>query len=440
MNQISGKTLPSWRNYALLRAATGVFALRISAAGLGFANGILLARLLGPGGFGVYSIALSAANFAAIVGVLGLPVLLTREVAAKAECGMWGQLRGLLRAAHVWTVICLLVLCVIAVTLFETGLVRSHVSLTVVIISMMIMVFSAVNQLRSAVLRGLHRVVLADLPDMLLRPASMLLMLGGWYLATVPIDARDALGMQLTAITVALLTGSWCLLRSRPPALRVVRIEYPGREGMLAALPFLSIAVVSTAETQVSLYLMGYLGSAGQAGLFQAANQLVNLIVFGLVAVNMPLQPKLAAAWARGGKNEAQQLISETARLGTAIALACGLLVLLFPTEILRLYGGMYVEASRALQILALGQIFNAVAGSCGILLLMTGHQRVMVKGTLLSLVLNGALGYFLIPHFGVIGGALGTTLGLVVWNSMYAIYAYYRLGIDTTVLRLFRG
>ena len=81
----------------------------------------------------------------------------------------------------------------------------------------------------------------------------------------------------------------------------------------------------------------------------------MGLIAIGLAAVNSPLQPKLAAAWSRGEKAEAQRLITVTARMSIIIALPAVLVLLLFFETVLRLYGVQYVPAARALRILAMG-------------------------------------------------------------------------------------
>lgn len=65
----------------LLKQAGGGFVTKVVAAGLGFAISVVLARLLGPELFGVYSIAISVSNIASTVLTLGLPLLIVRQVA-----------------------------------------------------------------------------------------------------------------------------------------------------------------------------------------------------------------------------------------------------------------------------------------------------------------------------------------------------------------------
>jgi len=419
----------------MLRTAVGTLALRVGAAGTGFINGLLLARLLGPAEFGIYAIVLSAANVAATLAMLGLPVLATREAAADAERGQWNRLKGFLRATHRWTLLAVVAILGVSVALLANGDVKLGVPWTVTLIAMILVLLSAFNQLRAAILRGLHWVILADIPELLLRPLVMLMLLLGTFLTVAHLTAAHALAMQLGATSVALAAGTWWLMTKQPDSLKTATPEPPQRAWLSEALPFLGIAMVGALGGQVSLYLLGYLAGAKQAGLFQAANQLVGLIVMGLAAVNMPLQPSLAAAWARDDKRQVQRLVTETARMGAGIGFAGAAILLIFADAMLGLYGPGYSEASNALRILAIGQIVNAAAGSCGILLMMTGHQTVVVQGNVLALLLNITVAYLAIPQFGMVGGALASALGMMFWNGYFVIYAMRVLGVNTTIL-----
>jgi len=272
---------------------------------------------------------------------------------------------------------------------------------------------------------------------MLLRPATMLMLLVSGYYLAMRATAGGALVFQLVAVGVAFASGSWWLIRRRPVSLRAAPLERSVHDRTLTdSFPFLVIALVTLFETQISLYLLGFLSDARQAGLFQAAFQLVGLIVIGLMAVNMPLQPRLAAAWARGDIEYAQRLLSETARLGLGIALVGLMGILFFPEALLRLYGSDYMEAAHALQILAIGQVVNAASGSCGVLLLMTGHQRIVMAGIISAAALNALIAYVLIPSYGVLGAAYATTASLVCWNFIFVAYSAKKLKLNSTVFR----
>ena len=419
---------------SLFRAAAGSLGLKMTAAGLGFINSIILARLLGPAEFGSYSIIFSIVNLAAAIAMLGLPKLTTRETATFAEHGQWSELKGKLQSAHGWVMATALLIGVVSFLFLSVGFFKHEVSWIGIAMAMGIFPLLALIQLRASILRGLHWIILADIPELLLRPAAVFLLLVVAFQSSVRINTVNALGMQFAAIVFSLITVSWLLKAKQPEQLKFAIPTPPPRLWIMACMPFLSITLIGLLEAQAPLYLLGYLGGAEQAGLYQAANQLVGIVAIGLVSVNMPLQPKLSTAWARSDMGQAQRLVTETARMAAGIGMIGVLLLLVFAEAILRLYGQQYIEASQALRILAIGQLVNALSGSCGIVLLMTGHQRIVVQGLAAALLLNFGVAYWAIPAFGMSGAALAVTVGIVFWNIYYVFSALNILGLNTTV------
>ncbi len=58
--------------------------IRIGALGLGFAQAVLIARLLGPAGYGDFAVTLSAATLVASFALLGLGGFAVREVSTES--------------------------------------------------------------------------------------------------------------------------------------------------------------------------------------------------------------------------------------------------------------------------------------------------------------------------------------------------------------------
>ncbi len=428
------KILTLLRKVTLFRIMLGTLGLKLLAGGLGFINNILLARLISPEEFGLYSIAISIINLCATIALMGLPAYVTREVAVLAETEKWSQLKSLLRFAHLLVFLASALLISVLLLILSFNLIDIFFPWEVVFFGLVIYPIFAFNQLRAAILRGLHRVVLADIPELLLRPFLFFLILSlAWYV-NIAIDVVNILSTQLLLVVIGLILGSFWLMKYQPLNLKSANSEPIKLKLIVITMPFFAITLINTLEGQISLYLLGYLSGVKQAGLFQAANQVATLVSIGLVAVNLPLQSKLAVAWAKNQKNECQRLITETARAGVFISLIGVIAMLFFAKPILGLYGSEYVEASNALRILALGQIINAVAGSCATLLLMAGYQKIVIFSVAVAFLLNLSFSYLAIPQYGLIGGAFAATLAMLTWNLLCAGFAWRKLNLNTTI------
>ena len=97
------------------------------------------------------------------------------------------------------------------------------------------------------------------------------------------------------------------------------------------------------------------------------------------------------------------------------------------------LFGQEFVSGSPALIILSGAQLVNAAAGSVGLTLMMTGHERSTAYGLFVSAVVNVVLNAVLIPQFGVVGAAVATATSTILWNVLLIIEVYRKLGIDST-------
>jgi len=93
----------------LIRGGLGSLALKLGSTALGFLLAILLARTLGPEGYGVYAFVFAIVSLLAIPTQLGLPQLVVRETAKAQAAEQWGLMRGLWR----WSTL--------AVWLFSSG-------------------------------------------------------------------------------------------------------------------------------------------------------------------------------------------------------------------------------------------------------------------------------------------------------------------------------
>ena len=394
---------------------------------------VLFARQLGPEDFGVYAMAMSVIGLLSTVVTFGLPMLIVRQVAIYVESEQWGLLKGIIyRSYQLPTLSAVLVVVVLGLVIFVFMPPIWHV---VSVLGLIMLPFLALNQIRASILRGLHWVVLADVPELLFRPLLVLIMIGvSLVFIKVEHGGQWAIGIQLIATFLSFLLGVWLLKHRVPRHLVNTVAQFENKIWLAAGVTFLGVALVSAAEGQVALLLLGSMAGAKYAGLYQAAFQLVTPIIFGLMAVNMALQSKLAAAWSAGDKQQAQRLVTEAARLSLLVALMCGGVLLWFAEECLVLFGNTYKEAALALRILVIGQLFNAAAGSCGIVLSMTGHQREVLRGVALALIVNFALCLLLIPHWSIVGAAVAASSGLVVWNAYLMWQAKKLTGIQTSI------
>ncbi len=177
------------------------------------------------------------------------------------------------------------------------------------------------------------------------------------------------------------------------------------------------------------LFLKKYFGDATVA-YYAVAVKLMTLLSVIILTVNITVSAAIAASFSNKEIDKVQQIVQNSSRLIVAITLPAVFALLIFPEFILQFFGSNYVVAKEALFVLVLGQGFCAFFGSAPVYLNMTGRQHIFQRIVLLALLLNFILNYFLIPSYGMIGGAIAFSVSALFWNFSTALFVYFKDGI----------
>ncbi|MBZ5719908.1 MAG: flippase [Acidobacteriia bacterium] len=271
---------------------------------------------------------------------------------------------------------------------------------------------AAIVTVSAAATRITHRVKYGVLTEDLSQPAVALLFIFV-LVAGMKQGLSGALVAYLVSFTVAMLTGVYFVVRLFPVTVsRQVVANFPGRDLIAFSVPASFTNVLGVMILWVNRLFVGYFRPAGDVGIYQAASQVpvtVALVVGAVAAIFSPM----TADFAHRGQ---MAQVHEIYKIGTKWTLYASipplLIMCLVPREVITvLFGVSYADGGRALQILALGQLFNAASGCVGTLLVMTGHQKITSALYAIMFVMNGVLSMLFIPHWGVSGAAWATTL-----------------------------
>jgi len=426
------------------RSATGSVALRVANAAFALAASILLARLLGPEGYGVYAFAFSIVMLLALPAQAGLPTLVVREVARYEVDGRWRLIRGLLRRSNqaVGLLAAVIGLGGLAI-LMSAGRAYGGDLPSTLLWALILLPIMALGNLRGAALRGLRRVVQGQLPEYVIRPGlfvSCLLIVGLLDLVrpetVMEMSPARAMAIHAAAAFCAYLVGIALLRRGLPAPVRKGRPDYRTAAWLKTLLPLTLLAGMEMINNQVDVVLLGFLRTAGEVGIYRVAWQVSLPVVFTLTAVNLVVAPHFARAWQNADKQRLQRLATWSARVAASLAIPAAAVLIGFGTPLLGfVFGREFAAGGAALTILCIGQLCNAAAGSVGTILNMTGHERDTMLGIGIAAVTNVTLNLLLIPPFGIVGAATATTVSMVLWNLILFRRVRHRLGIVSAAL-----
>lgn len=424
-----------------LKGASGTFFLKITATGFGFITGLILARLLKAEGLGVYSYAMAWVFILGIPAMLGLQQLLVREVSSYCAQNQWGLLRGLIsysKRAVIISSTLIVITAAVIVWIFWGG--PSSVKLKAFLIALLLVPVGALSVVYGSILRGFQKIVISQLPEMVIKPMLFLLMVIFWFVifknSPSPVGA---IVFNLISSVIAVLVLRFYLIKHTPYEVTNARPEYRLSLWLKSGFVLLMLTGMGVINARTDIVMLGAMKEAKTVGLYSVATSVASLVTFVLLSVNTSFGPLLTRLYKTGQRDVLQKEITYSARVAFAFTLPIAICLILFRKWILLLYGSEFTDASTALVILCLAQLFNVAAGSVGLILVMTGHEKEASIGFSAGAVANVILNLILIPKWSKEGAAIATAISTVMWNLVMAWFVWKKLGLYTTALGDFR-
>jgi O-antigen/teichoic acid export membrane protein len=422
----------------MLRGGLASMVFKVAGLFLSLALSVILVHLIGAAGYGVYAYAMALVAMLVIPAEFGMPTLLVRETAKAQALSNWPIMKGLWHWANRMT----LVLSV-AMTLLGIGIALIHYWLgdsekgSVLLWTVWLIPLLSMGSLRGAMLRGLGRVIQSQLPTTIVRPILMLLLLG--LLVSINgferVSVFTAIQSDLLALALSFLLGSMLLRDNRPPQTVNTEAEFEKPMWTRSVIPLGVLGGMQLINANTGMVMLGWFESNEMVGVYRVVTHAAALILFGLQATNMVVAAQFARLHAREDHRRLQELVTQCARFVTLAAAVVALPLLSFGKPILIwVFGDVFGQGALALAIIAIGQLINAMAGSVGFLLTMTGHEKIVTRGFAISAVVNIASNAILVPQYGIEGAAVATCISLIVWNGILLRSVRNLLGINSTI------
>ncbi len=426
------------RGSPLLRGGALSLLIQAQALPLQFVVAVVLARRLGPVGFGVYSFMLAAVGLVQVMPLSGLDQMVLRFTAQYCATADWERLRGLWRLA--WRASLVYAVPSAALALVCAGLGGriglGAIAASALAASALLLLVLPLGTFYAAALRGVHPGVLSQVPGSVVRPwLFALLLLGVFVLRPARVGPDAVLLLQgLASVGVVLVARHW-LRRHQPAALAGAGVRRETATWLRAVVPYALMGGLMLINVQADLLLLGVLGGARDAGIYKVAVQAASLVVMPLNAANMFVAKHIVTLHAKGDRGGLQRLLRLSSRstllVSALIALVIGIGA---PWLIGPVFGRAYLGAYAPMLVLCAAQLVNVSVGSVGLVLNMTGGEGAAARAAGVAAALNILLNLLLIPRWGSLGAAAATLITMIHWNGLMYFQVRRRLGVSAAI------
>jgi O-antigen/teichoic acid export membrane protein len=378
----------------------------------------VLARALEAHDYGIYNIAVSMAFVFSGIADFGLNAAMERFIPVFRKKDDHGGVRGTLQLGVGVTALgalgfglTLLVLSpLLADRVFDEPELETLFRLFALIVPIM-----ALTDIIGAIARGYKRMdyyaFSYDFIQPLVRVALVVLFA---FIGLNPLIASLIFGVSYLAALIVLVR---LVRRERRNSTPVEPARRDTRDVTFFALPFWFTSLMTKVRRNIQSLLLGAFDTATSVGVFSLAGS-ANLVGrISNLAISTSMRPVLAELFDSGDHREMDRLYKTTTRWTLTLNLPIFVVMVVFAEPILALFGESYVTGATALVILAGSELANAITGTCGAVVDMSGRGKMKVanKAVMIALLIGGNL--LLIPPFGVIGAAIAVLFANLTIN-----------------------
>jgi O-antigen/teichoic acid export membrane protein len=428
----SGDRLSVKADQDVLIAAKGggiVFVGRLFQYGSRFIIAFLTARFLGAEQLGLCNLALSAVFIVSNLVTLGLPAAMVRYVALfvsrQDKDRLWGTLQVGLGLTAALGVLMGLGLFALAGPIAECLWHEPRLLLLLRVVGLAVP-FLALGDIVVSATQGFKDMRYGVIGADILRPIVRLALL--LVLAIAGMNATKAL-VAFTASAVFTLFLLLYFLNNLFPLKQPLnfRMAQHGAGEMLRfSLPLYLSSLIFTFGDNLQTVLLGTFNTTLNVGIFSTASQInmVGQMFHGAIATAS--SPLVSELYDQGELEQMGRFYQAVTKWTFMANLPLFLIVLLFPTSILSIFGQSFVGGATALGILAWVNLVKTGTGINNVILGMTGKTSLNLVNSVVTFALTLGLNILLIPKWGLIGAAVAALVCAAIINLLRLLEVFF--------------
>ena len=292
----------------------------------------------------------------------------------------------------------------------------------------------AIAQVQSGIARSYNWIRLALAPTYVLRQIALIALMGVAYMAGLPMDA-------VTTMLVCLITVWGCTLgQSVFLNRRLTTVVEPGPKAYAPRTWLTTSAPISLVEgfyvllTYSDVIILTQFRPPQEVAVYYAAAKIMALVAFIYFAVAQTVAHKFSEYHVTGDHKRLTDFLAQTIRMTFWPSLALIAILLLLGEPLLRMFGKDFVAGYPLMFVIAVGLLARAAVGPAERLLNMLGERRSCAHAYAGAFLLNVALCFVLIPHFGAMGAAIASATALVFESAWLFLIAKIHLGLHCLI------
>ncbi|AWX32730.1 flippase [Methanosphaera sp. BMS] len=386
----------------------------------GYINRLLVSRMLGPEGYGLYGLTLPFQGIFQILSAGGLPPAISKYVAEYNAKDEKQLTRQVIVTATKFMIMMAILLSI--VLLFSSDFIANVIFHKPAVVwplraVSLITPFSVVVGAMRGAFQGFYKneyTVYNRLAEQIstIVFACLFISVGLYAMGAV---LGTAFGFVVSAITAVFLYKRYIspLLADATP----LKISFRDEVKLLWTLIKFAVPVAVTALSEMAIYdigtfVIGALMLSTDVGFYNAADPISRIPLVISLSISTVLLPAASEAYALKDNALLQEYVVDCLRYSILTVLPLCVLISIFSLPIMIiLFGSTYAPSSGVLSILVIGMSFYTIYMICSSILQGIDNPRIPMYILLVGTVINLINNYYFVKVYGILGAGIGTTI-----------------------------
>ncbi len=414
----------------LLKGSSITFMFKITGMGLGYLLTLLVARWYGADTLGLYALSLTILNIFVTFGVFGFDNTLIKFVADYNSNGKeYLSKEVYIKALSIVIPIGLFLSFLLYVGsnyLSTTIFKKEHLTIFLQITALGILPFILLR-INATLFRALKKIKIYAFFDTLgIFLFSSIMLLTATFFFKIP-NSTIVISVQILSI-ILLMAVSFLYVTKYTSLFKIAPKNILKYKNILkVSFPMLLTSSMALVMGWTDIIMLGIFRSETEVGIYSIVVKLASLTSITLMAINSIAAPKFSEFYSKGDMQALKKTAQDSTKMIFFSSLPIILILSIFPKYILSIFGDQFVIGVITLWLLMAGQIINAITGSVGYILIMTGKEKVFQNIIFFTSILNIILNYIFVQKYGMNGIAFSTALSISLLNIIpYFLVRHY--------------
>ena len=386
----------------------------------GYINRLLMSRMLGPEGYGLYGLTLPFQGIFQILSAGGLPPAISKYVAEYNAKDEKALTRQVIYTATKFMVLMAILLSIIL--LFSSDFIANEIFHKPLVVwplraVSLITPFSVIVGAMRGAFQGVYKNEYTVYNRMAEQLATIVFAVVFVYCGLYAMGAvlGGAFGFIVSAITAVLLYKKYI----SPMFYSEDSLDLSLKEELelLWMLICFAVPVAITALSEMAIYdvgtlVIGVFMLSTDVGFYNAADPISRIPLVISLSISTVLLPATAEAYVLKNQKLLQEYVVDCLRYCILTVIPMCVIISMFSMPIIQLlFGEVYTPGSGVLCILVIGMSFYSIYMISSSILQGTGNPKLPMYILLLGTVLNIALNAVFVQMMGIVGAAIATTI-----------------------------